>query len=113
MIGSSHPVLSRVGDEAILPCHVEPPADMERGIVEWNRPDLKPQFVLLYRTGRYLNAEQNLLYKDRASLFDTELSRGNISLRLSRVRLSDEGNYTCFAPELRSSTKIQLLVGKI
>ena len=113
MIGSSQPVLARVGDEAILPCHVEPPADMTRETVEWSRPDLKPPYVLIHRSGRYLTADQNPLYKDRVSLFDQKLSEGNISLKLSRLRLSDQGNYTCSVLHLKSSSNVQLLVGKI
>ena len=112
VIGSSHPVLARVGDEAILPCHVEPPEDMTRKTVEWNRPDLKPTIVHLLQDGWTNPAYVNPLYKDRTSLFHDKLYDGIISLRLSRVKLSDEGTYQCFVTNPHSSTPIQLLVGK-
>ena len=111
VFGSSQAVLVREGDEAILPCQVEPPVNMERRTVEWSRADLQPAHLLLYRDGRYL-PDHNPSYNKRASLFLTELCEGNISLKLSRVRLSDQGIYTCSAPQLKSSSHVQLLVGK-
>ena len=110
VMGYPQAVLVKVGDEAILPCQVE---QWSGETVEWSRPDLKPPFVLIHRSGRYLTADQNPLYKDRVSLFDQKLSEGNISLKLSRLRLSDQGNYTCSVLHLKSSSNVQLLVGKI
>ena len=124
MIGSSQPVLAIVGDDVILPCHIEPPVNMAKGNVEWSRPALQPEYVLVLQHGVVQAADfMNPQYKKRTSLFHDELPRGNISLKLSRVKLSDEGMFTCRAPTLPSSSSssgirsssslIQLLVGKI
>ena len=102
-----------VGDDVILPCHIEPPVNMENETVVWTRPDLNPEFVHLLQHGRDTAEELNPVYKQRTSLFHDELSHGNISLKLSRVQISDEGTYQCSVPILGNSSLIQLLVGKI
>ena len=117
MIGSSHPILVTVGEEVILPCRIEPPVNMERKTVEWTRPDLMPPYVYLHKDGRYAHSYTNPLYEQRTTLFHGELSHGNISLKLFRVQLSDEGTYTCsvITPEvtLQRSREIQLRIGNI
>ncbi|CAI5661118.1 unnamed protein product [Oreochromis niloticus] len=50
-------------------------------------------------------------YTRRTSLFTDELKNGNISLKISKVKLSDEGTYKCFVPELNKHTTVQLVVG--
>uniref|UniRef100_A0A671TMP2 Ig-like domain-containing protein n=1 Tax=Sparus aurata TaxID=8175 RepID=A0A671TMP2_SPAAU len=44
--------------------------------------------------------------------FSDELKRGNISLKLSRVRISDEGRYRCFIPDVGDSS-VQLIPGAV
>ena len=41
-----------------------------------------------------------------------DLDKGIISLKLSRVRLTDEGNYTCLFKSKDNKYTVQLLVGK-
>ena len=115
MIGSSQPVLAIVGEDVILPCHIEPPVNMAKGTVEWTRPDLKPDLVHRLQQGVVHGDVLNPLYTKRTSLFHEELPYGNISLRLSRVQLSDEGEFICKAPGLPTapSSVIHLLVGEV
>uniref|UniRef100_A0A3P9B6T5 Ig-like domain-containing protein n=1 Tax=Maylandia zebra TaxID=106582 RepID=A0A3P9B6T5_9CICH len=49
-------------------------------------------------SGQDLVNTRNPSYRGRSSLFINELKRGNISLKLSRVKLSDEGTYECSIP---------------
>lgn len=42
--------------------------------------------------------EQALAYKDRVNIFSSEIEKGNFSILLSNVKESDEGLYTCNAP---------------
>ena len=48
-------------------------------------------------------------------LFEDELVRGNVSLKLFYVRLEDEGSYTCLVVKdgKVNKTVIQLSVGKL
>ena len=113
MIGSSHPILVKVGEEVILPCRIEPPVNMERKTVEWSRPDLKPDLVYLLKDGHHKPYQDlNPQYMNRTSLFPDQLAHGNMSLKLSSVIHSDKGAYKCFAPQLHGFTLIKLLVGK-
>jgi len=65
--------------------------------VEWFRPDLKDsQLVHLYDDHEDRNADQIQSYRERTKLVHQELQRGDASLKLSTVRVSDEGVYKCF-----------------
>uniref|UniRef100_A0A3Q0RWK3 Ig-like domain-containing protein n=1 Tax=Amphilophus citrinellus TaxID=61819 RepID=A0A3Q0RWK3_AMPCI len=94
-IGPTQPVVAMIGDDIILPCHLEPAVDAGELTVEWSRNDLKPRFVYLRRNGVELLTEQNLLYTKRTSLSVSKLQCGDISLKLSTVKLSDAGTYKC------------------
>uniref|UniRef100_A0A3Q4I5S9 Immunoglobulin V-set domain-containing protein n=1 Tax=Neolamprologus brichardi TaxID=32507 RepID=A0A3Q4I5S9_NEOBR len=93
VVGPHQPVVALVDDDVILPCHVEPAEDVTAEILEWTRSDLNPRFVHVWRSGQDLVNTRNPSYRGRASLFINELKRGNISLKLSRVKLSDGGTY--------------------
>ena len=115
MIGSSQPVVAMVGDDVILPCHIEPPVNMENETVVWRRRTNLWSSPSVHRLqdGRVDSKHQNPSYNQRTSLFPEQLSHGNISLKLSRVKLSDQGTYRCSVPDLDRSSDIQLRLGKI
>uniref|UniRef100_A0AAZ1X816 Ig-like domain-containing protein n=1 Tax=Oreochromis aureus TaxID=47969 RepID=A0AAZ1X816_OREAU len=111
VIGPLQPVVALIGDDIILPCNLDPVMDAFGLAVEWARPDLDPRFVLLSRHGVDLESKKHPSYTSRTSLFTDELKNGNISLKISKVKLSDEGTYRCFVPELDRYTTVQLVVG--
>lgn len=115
VIDPSQPIVAIVGDDIILPCHLKIPADVDAlGMtVEWARPDLDPRFVHLRRGGVELLLEEHALYTGRTSLFINNLKCGDISLKLSKVKLSDAGTYKCFLPTLDTESVVQLAVGKL
>ena len=115
LIGSTDPIVAVAGDDVILPCSLEPPINAENLTVAWTRPDLNPKYVHRYRDGRKLHGGMNSFYKDRTMLLEGELIRGNVSLKLSRVELKDDGNYTCLVIKdgQKKETVIQLSVGKL
>ncbi|XP_036967402.1 butyrophilin subfamily 1 member A1-like [Acanthopagrus latus] len=102
VIGPSQPILATVGEDIILPAYLEPATNAKT--IEWTRPDLSPRYVHVQRQGVKLT-DNHPSYEGRTSLL------GNISLKLSRVRISDEGPYRCFLPEMKISCIIQLVVG--
>ena len=101
-----------VGDDITLPCHVKPASDAVDVMVEWSRPDLQPRFVHLRRSGEDRLIDQNPSYKGRTSVSIDGLKQGDLSLRLSKVKFSDEGTYRCFAPDLDTDSTVHLVVGK-
>lgn len=122
MIGSPQPIITALGDDAILPCHVEPQFNVQGLTVEWSKPDLMPdptdhlsrvEYVHLYRDRQEVPDMKIRSYIRRTALFTDGLRDGNISLKIMNVTLADEGRYRCFIPKLNSQVKdsiVQLVV---
>eukprot|EP00064_Thunnus_orientalis_P020079 superscaffoldBa00005337_g20210 len=111
VIGSHEPVHVVVGDDAILPCHLEPPFNVMNLTVEWNRNKTK---VHVYRSRKDDPSLQDKQFKGRTFLFHDNMANGNISLKLTNVTEKDTGNYICFVPKLQSQVKrgnVTLIVG--
>ncbi|ROK47444.1 Myelin-oligodendrocyte glycoprotein [Anabarilius grahami] len=97
VVGSADPVLAVAGEDVILPCSVKPNISVVDMRVEWLRPDLEDsQLVHLYEDHKDRNTDQIQSFRGRTKLNHQELQRGNASLKLSTVRVSDEGRYKCF-----------------
>uniref|UniRef100_A0A3P9AV20 Ig-like domain-containing protein n=1 Tax=Maylandia zebra TaxID=106582 RepID=A0A3P9AV20_9CICH len=110
VVGPHQPIVALVDDDVILPCHVEPAEDVTAEILEWTRSDLNPRFVHVWRSGQDLVNTRNPSYRGRSSLFINELKRGNISLKLSREKLSDKGTYECHIPMMGKNYFVKLVV---
>ncbi|KAL0196784.1 hypothetical protein M9458_005324, partial [Cirrhinus mrigala] len=96
VVGPADPVFAVAGEDVILPCSVKPIISVVDMRVEWFRPGLKDSLVHLYEDRKDRNTEQIESYRDRTKLIHQELQRGNASLKLSSVQVSDEGLYKCF-----------------
>ncbi|KAL7375320.1 hypothetical protein ABVT39_015512 [Epinephelus coioides] len=113
LIGPRQPIVAVVGDDIILPCHLEPAMDVASTAVDWSRPDLTPRFVHVWRSGHELLGDQHPSYRGRTSVFTDRLKHGDISLKLSRVQLSDGGTYRCFIPLLHRHSTVKLVFGSV
>ncbi|GLD68572.1 butyrophilin subfamily 3 member A2-like protein, partial [Lates japonicus] len=113
MVSSSQPIVAVVGDDVMLPCHLEPATDASEMTVEWTRPDLEPRFVHVWRSGVELENKKHPSYVGRTSLSINRLKHGDISLTLPRVKLSDEGTYRCFIPTISRESTVKLVVGAV
>ncbi|XP_043087935.1 butyrophilin subfamily 1 member A1-like [Puntigrus tetrazona] len=97
VVGPADPVLAVAGEDVILPCSVKSNISVVDLRVEWFRLDLKDsQLVHLYEDHEDRNTDQIESYRGRTRLNHQELHRGAASLKLSSVRVSDEGLYKCF-----------------
>ncbi|XP_059210316.1 butyrophilin subfamily 3 member A2-like isoform X2 [Centropristis striata] len=112
LVGPSQPIVANVGDDIILPCHLEPAEDVAAMTLEWTRLGLKLKLVNVWRDGQDLDT-RSPSYRGRTFLFTDELKKGNISLKLSTVKLSDTGRYKCFIPEIDKESFIELVVGAV
>uniref|UniRef100_A0A667YV38 Ig-like domain-containing protein n=1 Tax=Myripristis murdjan TaxID=586833 RepID=A0A667YV38_9TELE len=110
LIGPPQPIVAILGGDIILPCHLEPAMDVAARTVEWSRPDLEPRFVHVWRNGQDLLIQKNPSYERRTSLSIDKLKHGDISLKLSGVKVSDEGRYRCFIPLLGTESAVELVV---
>ncbi|XP_067096815.1 putative selection and upkeep of intraepithelial T-cells protein 1 homolog [Osmerus mordax] len=80
------------GETIILPCFIKSRISAENMIVEWVR---NGRFVHRYKEGRDDNENQDPSFRTRTALFREELGTGIVSLKLLRVRGTDEGTYNC------------------
>ncbi|XP_025761098.1 CD226 antigen-like [Oreochromis niloticus] len=94
-------ITAQTGETVTLPCQV--PNNNFR-VIEWRRPDLKPEIVLMYRDGEFVPDNQHPSYKNRVDLQDRQMKDGDVSLILKDVTIGDDGTYTCcvFMEETRS-----------
>ncbi|XP_026065920.1 butyrophilin subfamily 2 member A1-like isoform X2 [Carassius auratus] len=96
VVGSADPVFAVAGEDVILPCSVKPNTSVVDMRVEWFRSDQKDSQVHLYEDHEDRNRDQSQSYRERTKLNHQELQRGDASLKLSSVQVSDEGLYKCF-----------------
>uniref|UniRef100_A0A8C1M9B1 Ig-like domain-containing protein n=1 Tax=Cyprinus carpio TaxID=7962 RepID=A0A8C1M9B1_CYPCA len=96
VVGSADTVFAVAGEAVILPCSVKPNISVVDMRVEWFRSDLKDTLVHLYDDHEDKNTDQSQSYRGRTKLNHQELQSGDASLKLSSVRVSDEGLYKCF-----------------
>ncbi|XP_030635145.1 butyrophilin subfamily 3 member A3-like, partial [Chanos chanos] len=96
VVGPDGPLLVEAGEDVILPCSLKPNISAVDMTVEWFRLHTSDSLVHLYKDGVDNNENQIQSYRGRTSLFKDELQKGNTSLKLFRVKVSDEGEYKCF-----------------
>lgn len=101
------------GVDVSLPCHLDPPRDVSGYTVDWKR-DGQERPVHVYRDRMDDPVSQMGDFRNRTSLNHENLRRGNLTLCISSVRLSDTGSYKCFVPKLYESciVNLSITVGK-
>ncbi|KAM6451964.1 butyrophilin subfamily 3 member A2-like isoform 1-T1 [Liasis olivaceus] len=88
-----NPIIGYLEMEVILPCQIEtlkPLTDTNIN-VQWIL-DKSSQKI---EVKNYQGATEDKRYQGRTELFDSEFNKGNMSLLLRNIRLSDQGLYTC------------------
>ncbi|XP_036418514.1 butyrophilin-like protein 9 isoform X2 [Colossoma macropomum] len=95
IVGAAAPLVADAGEDLVLPCFIKPSISDEGIVVEWTRLHLDDRLVHLYADYGDRNNGQMESYRGRTALFKEELWKGNASLKLSALRLSDEGAYKC------------------
>ncbi|XP_066529674.1 uncharacterized protein [Hoplias malabaricus] len=98
VVGADTALVAEAGEDLVLPCSLEPRDSAEDMRVKWSRVGLAQSDTLvhLYEGLNDRNEQQMESYRGRTALFKEELRNGNTSLKLSSVRVSDEGVYQCF-----------------
>uniref|UniRef100_A0A4W4HF48 Ig-like domain-containing protein n=1 Tax=Electrophorus electricus TaxID=8005 RepID=A0A4W4HF48_ELEEL len=74
----------------------------------WRYEDSKTVFDIM--RGRVSLEEQDAVYRGRVDSFPEEYTKGNFSIRLRDVKLSDAGMYSCFIPHVSEQTIVELIV---
>ncbi|XP_069053691.1 butyrophilin subfamily 1 member A1-like [Lepisosteus oculatus] len=94
VVGPTAPVVVSPGEDTVLPCYLSPNISAELLEIRWFRENYDAP-VCFYQNHTYNHDGQSPPYKGRAELFLDELPKGNVSLKLRDVRLSDNGQYNC------------------
>ncbi|XP_048088129.1 CD276 antigen [Alosa alosa] len=93
------PVVAMFGRDVVLNCSFEgerASANLSELSVFWQLTDTK-RSVHAFTAGANQLTDQSPAFANRTSLFGRDaLAEGNASLLLRRVRVDDEGSYTCF-----------------
>ncbi|CAI5660755.1 unnamed protein product [Oreochromis niloticus] len=84
-------ITAETEQDVTLPCQAP---DNIIGI-EWSRPDLNKEYVLLYRDGRSDPKHQHPSFVNRVYLKDKDMKDGDASLILKNVTTADNGSYEC------------------
>uniref|UniRef100_A0A3B3Z0W2 Ig-like domain-containing protein n=1 Tax=Poecilia mexicana TaxID=48701 RepID=A0A3B3Z0W2_9TELE len=81
------------GQIVSLPCRL--PNNKPAVVVQWTRPDLEPEYVLLFRDEQPDPENQHPSFRKRVELQDRRMEDGDVSLLLSNVTTNDTGTYEC------------------
>ncbi|KAM3590242.1 uncharacterized protein V6R79_006423 [Siganus canaliculatus] len=103
------------GQTALLPCTFTF-TNIEHLTIEWTKndeKDLSPNYVFTFRSSHEDYHMKNLKFQHRTHLFMDEVSKGNASLRISDVSLSDTGKYKCkiIQDSGQNEREVELFVG--
>ncbi len=109
------PIVAHVGSTVILPCWISPPESAEALEIRWYRQDFNNP-VLLYNHGKIQDTQEES-FRNRSSLTlrsdqSGGLKDGDVSLRLEKLGVQDEGPFRCYVSG-ESSYDSQELVLKI
>ncbi|KAI5104750.1 butyrophilin-like protein 3 [Silurus meridionalis] len=110
VVGPAAPLVAVAGEDLVLPCFIKSNTSVVDMRVEWFRLNVEDSLVHLYKDHKDRNGNQAPSYRERTSLFKEELQKGNASLKLSALRVSDEGDYKCFIQDESQSDDITVNV---
>ncbi|XP_021074024.1 butyrophilin subfamily 3 member A2-like [Mus pahari] len=95
VFGPSDPIVAAPGGEAILPCSMIPPMNVENmEELRWFRSRFS-EAVLVYRDQEEQKREQMPEYSWRTSLVKDQFHQGKAAVRIQNVQASDSGMYIC------------------
>ncbi|XP_036420119.1 CD276 antigen homolog [Colossoma macropomum] len=101
-------VESFVGDVVILPCSNSDKALLRKLRAFWRFRDSSTVYDVI--ESRASLDDQDALFRGRVDSFPDEWAKGNFSIKLSSVKKTDGGTYTCFLPAINTQASVYLTV---
>ena len=107
---SSEVVRAVCNESVVLQCHLSPPLDASQETVTWSSGT---DMVHYHKGGNDPPEKQSESFEGRTSL-SSGLSKGNLSLSLSSLKLTDSGRYKCLfrSALIEKSCNVNLSVGE-
>uniref|UniRef100_A0A671UH95 Butyrophilin-like protein 1 n=1 Tax=Sparus aurata TaxID=8175 RepID=A0A671UH95_SPAAU len=112
--GDAVRVVVEQDSDAVLPCLISTKENITGKLFDWKKDGQKEVFMydagIHYNNGRTGQDEQ---FKGRVSHFQDQLKNGNASIKITRTKMADSGNYSCDFPRHQPSQPfiIELVVG--
>ncbi|KAG7330442.1 hypothetical protein KOW79_006664 [Hemibagrus wyckioides] len=110
VVGAEATLVAVAGEDLVLPCFIKPNTSAVDMRIQWGKVNVEDSLVYLYRDQKDRNEKQAQSYRGRTTLFKEKLQEGNASLKLSDLRVSDEGTYKCFVEDKSWSDHITVKV---
>ncbi|KAK4806702.1 hypothetical protein QYF61_027703, partial [Mycteria americana] len=98
IIPPDKPVIGVIGKGVILPCQLKDKIIPERLSVQWvftGNSEKKSDVTTYYGKNTHNPVHEYETYQGRTNFFQSEFNKGNVSLHLKNVMLSDKGKYIC------------------
>ncbi|XP_067864918.1 CD276 antigen homolog [Heterodontus francisci] len=100
---SGHNISARVGGDVLLPCKSDPNG-IAKGSIYWQI--LQTKIVVWYwNKGKEGSQYQDLQYRNRTLIANSEVIRGNLSLLIQGLQLNDSGEYECIVSKKGSAER--------
>ncbi|XP_028646098.1 CD276 antigen homolog [Erpetoichthys calabaricus] len=98
-------IVENSGRKVLLPCIFQASTLRTSFSLVWKK--LPSTNILFYENGKKDVMDE---YAGRVDLNENEILQGNLSLVLSNIQKSDEGEYICYIPESARSLDVKLFV---
>ncbi|XP_070101488.1 butyrophilin-like protein 2 isoform X2 [Equus caballus] len=92
--GPAHPILARVGEDALLTCQLLPKRTAVHMEVRWYRSE-PGTLVFAYRDGSEVTELQMEEYRGRIEWIEDNIAEGSVALKMYNIQPSDSGQYWC------------------
>ncbi|XP_041030673.1 butyrophilin-like protein 8 [Carcharodon carcharias] len=100
----------KAGEDLVISCHYHPADEPSAIAFNWMKMETMG-IIYNYTVSHSSVGEQNPSYQDRAEVCDNEIPKGNVSLKLKNVTLSDSGIYRLSVTNQSQSHEIMVTVG--
>ncbi|KAF5915597.1 hypothetical protein HPG69_012762 [Diceros bicornis minor] len=94
VIGPAHPILARVGEDALLTCQLFPKRMAMHMEVRWYRSEPSTP-VFAYRDGAEVTELQMEDYRGRIEWIGDNIAQGSVALKMYNIQPSDSRQYWC------------------
>nr|XP_055186658.1 butyrophilin-like protein 2 isoform X1 [Nyctereutes procyonoides] len=109
VIGPTHPILARIGEDALLTCQLLPKRTAMHMKVTWYRSEPSTP-VFAHWDGADVTEMQMEEYRGRVEVIKDGILEGKVTLKINNIQPSDNGEYWCCIQENNYCQETSLLL---